>query len=637
VEYFLDQCLQSVFHALQHVSGQVFVVDNNSVDGSVQMIQKKYPQVQLIANDFNAGFSRANNMAIEQAEGEYVLLLNPDTVVEEYTFAKVIDFMDNHQDAGGLGVKMVDGKGRFLPESKRGLPTPQVAFYKIFGLSTLFPKSKKFGKYHLGYLDKNQTHQIEILSGAFMLLRKSTLDKIGLLDETFFMYGEDIDLSYRIVLGGWKNYYFADTSIIHYKGESTKKSSVNYVFVFYRAMVIFANKHFSQNKAKTFSFLINFAIWFRASLALLIRFARQSWLFALDVTIITALLLAISAAYQHVAEKSFDFELEIIALTSYSVMWVLSVLYSGGYDRPVKWYRLLKGTLAGTLIIMAGYAMLNKEFQFSRIVILLGAAASLTYFLTSRWLFAFIGPKSQSLSASYNRRFLIVGQPQEAKRAKEILELSIPHIELILKVSPTSNYAINQEYAGTIDQLSELVTVHKINEIVFCSKDIDIEQIIKVMTAIGTQKIDFKIAPPDALILIGSNSIHRSGDLYTIDVNGIVKPNNRRVKRLFDVATSFVFILLGPIMMWFTKKPISFLTNAWRVFSGQKTWVGYGSATGKSGGLPYLRKGVLSPSISEKKPDEPLKLKLDQIYARQYNVLNDFRIVFSNLNHLHNI
>ena len=246
VKYFLEQCLHSVFKAGQGIAMEVFVVDNNSVDGSVQMIKEKFSQVILIENKDNKGFAKANNQAIDRSTSEYVLLLNPDTVVEENTFRQIIDFMDTHPDAGGLGVKMVDGKGHFLPESKRGLPTPAVAFYKIFGFSSLFPKSKTFGRYHLGFLDKNEIHEVEILSGAFMLLRKSVLDKIGLLDESFFMYGEDIDLSYRIIKAGYKNYYFPKTRIIHYKGESTKKSSVNYVFVFYNAMIIFARKHFSQ-------------------------------------------------------------------------------------------------------------------------------------------------------------------------------------------------------------------------------------------------------------------------------------------------------------------------------------------------------------------------------------------------------
>ena len=230
VQHFLEQCLKSVFKSIQNIEVEVWVVDNNSVDGSVAMIKEKFPNVKLVALKDNLGFSKGNNLAIKQSKGKYTLLLNPDTLVEEDTFKKILKFMDSNPIAGGLGVKMVDGKGNFLPESKRSLPTPSVAFYKIFGLSSLFPKSKRFGKYHCGHLDKNNNHEIEILSGAFMLMRKEALDKVGLLDEDFFMYGEDIDLSYRLIKGGYKNYYFSDTRIIHYKGESTKKGSVNYDF-----------------------------------------------------------------------------------------------------------------------------------------------------------------------------------------------------------------------------------------------------------------------------------------------------------------------------------------------------------------------------------------------------------------------
>ncbi|MEG2337084.1 MAG: glycosyltransferase family 2 protein [Bacteroidales bacterium] len=245
---FLEQCLASVQKAISHLNVEIFVVDNNSVDGSVEMVKAKFPQVFCIDNKENVGFAKANNQAIRLAKGRYILLLNPDTVVEADTFDLCVAFMEETKDAGALGVKMLDGKGRFLPESKRGLPTPEVSFYKISGLSKLFPYSKRLGKYHLSYLDKDQIHSVDILSGAFMLLRTSVLEKIGLLDESFFMYGEDVDLSYRVLLGGYQNYYFPKTRIIHYKGESTKKGSLNYVIVFYRAMQIFAEKYFSKKK-----------------------------------------------------------------------------------------------------------------------------------------------------------------------------------------------------------------------------------------------------------------------------------------------------------------------------------------------------------------------------------------------------
>ena len=267
VEHFLEQCLHSVYTALEGIDGEVWVVDNNSVDGSLAMLKRKFPQVKLIANKENVGFARANNQAIRQSEGEYVLLLNPDTLVEPDTFSKCLDFMDRTPDAGGLGVKMLNGNGEFLPESKRGLPVPSVAFYKIFGLSKLFPKSKKFGAYHLTYLSPDEINAVDVLSGAFMLMRKSALDKVGLLDEDYFMYGEDIDLSYRLLKGGWENWY-QPSDIIHFKGESTQKSSFRYVHVFYQAMLIFFRKHYGH-QSFLFTVPVKLAIYFRAALSLI--------------------------------------------------------------------------------------------------------------------------------------------------------------------------------------------------------------------------------------------------------------------------------------------------------------------------------------------------------------------------------
>ncbi len=243
VKYFLEQALHAVRKACIDIESEVFVVDNHSLDGSCDMVRNLFPEVNLIENKDNFGFAKANNQAIRLSRGKYILLLNPDTVIEEDCFKKVIKFMDQTPDAGAVGVKMIDGSGKFLPESKRGLPTPEVAFYKISGLAALFPKSKKFGKYHLGFLNQDQIHEVDVLAGAFMMLRHDVLQEVGLLDEDYFMYGEDIDLSYCINKAGFKNYYFPDTTIIHYKGESTKKTSVNFVFTFYKAMVIFAQKH----------------------------------------------------------------------------------------------------------------------------------------------------------------------------------------------------------------------------------------------------------------------------------------------------------------------------------------------------------------------------------------------------------
>lgn len=243
VKYFLEQCLYSVRAAVTGMDAEVFVVDNNSTDGSVEYLRPKFPEVVFIENKDNPGFANANNQAICQCTGEYVLLLNPDTVVGEESLRSLCFQMDEDPEIGAIGVKMLNGHGVFLPESKRAFPSPWVSFCKIFGLSKLFPNSPAFARYSLPYLDKEQTHKVEVLAGAFMLLRHEALDKVGLLDESFFMYGEDIDLSYRIVLGGYKNLYVPER-ILHYKGESTKHGDLKYIKAFYGAMLIFYKKYY---------------------------------------------------------------------------------------------------------------------------------------------------------------------------------------------------------------------------------------------------------------------------------------------------------------------------------------------------------------------------------------------------------
>ena len=245
VKYYLEQCLDSLLRALQDIEAEVLVVDNHSHDGSVDYLRRRFADVNFIACNHNNGFAHANNIAIKQAEGEYVLLLNPDTLVGEHVLINALQFMDAHPRGGALGVKMLTDSGSPAPESRRGLPRPMTAFYKMCGLCAKDPRSKRFGRYYMGYLPWDKPAKIDVVSGAFCLLRKQAIDEAGLLDEDFFMYGEDIDLSYRIQKKGYDNWYLPE-EILHYKGESTQKSSFRYVHVFYGAMLIFLRKHFSH-------------------------------------------------------------------------------------------------------------------------------------------------------------------------------------------------------------------------------------------------------------------------------------------------------------------------------------------------------------------------------------------------------
>ena len=265
VKFYLEQCLESVRRASRGLQVEVFVVDNLSTDGSVEYLRGRFPEVTFIANRENVGFARANNQAIRLSTGRYVLLLNPDTIVGEDTLARCVEFMEAHPEAGGVGVHMLNANGTFAPESRRGLPTPFVAFCKMTGLGKLFPKSRLFGRYYMGYLDVNEVNEIEVMSGAYTMLRREALDKVGLLDEDFFMYGEDIDLSYRVLKGGYKN-YFVPVRMLHYKGESTVKSSYRYVYTFYQAMQLFFNKHYAHYSVLV-SLPIRAAIWARSLLA----------------------------------------------------------------------------------------------------------------------------------------------------------------------------------------------------------------------------------------------------------------------------------------------------------------------------------------------------------------------------------
>ena len=266
VSHYLLQCLDSLGSALRGVDSEVIVVDNHSRDDSVALAREFHPEVKVIENIHNLGFSKANNIALRQARGEYALLLNPDTIVADNTISDCLAFLDRHPDAGAAGVMMLNADGTVAPESRRGVPTPMTSFYKLSGLCKLFPRSRRFGRYYLGHLSWQSPQQIDIVSGAFCMLRCSVLQKVGLLDEDYFMYGEDIDLSYRILKHGATNWYLP-YHILHYKGESTQKSSFRYVHVFYQAMLIFFRKHFA-NLGFLVTVPIKIAIWCKAFVAL---------------------------------------------------------------------------------------------------------------------------------------------------------------------------------------------------------------------------------------------------------------------------------------------------------------------------------------------------------------------------------
>lgn len=634
VKYFLEQCLRSVQVALKGIDSEIFVVDNASVDGSEEMVAKKFPEVRFIANSENVGFSTANNQAIRLAKGEFVLLLNPDTVVEENTFNVSIKFMEDHPDCGGLGVKMIDGKGNFLPESKRGLPTPWVSFYKIFGLSSIFPKSPKFARYHMGHLSKDENHEIEILAGAYMLMRSSALDKSGLLDEDFFMYGEDIDLSYRLIKAGYKNYYLADTSIIHYKGESTKKGSLNYVYVFYKAMAIFAKKHFSGTYARVFNFMITLAIYLRAALSLVKRFVNALAIPALDMGVLLLGLHFLKEYWEHnhrfVVGGEYPISLIWTAFPLYALAWIAGIYINGGYEKPTRVFNILKGIVIGSVVILVGYSLVPEQFRFSRAIILLGSVWAVFSIPILRLLLQRLSGRRLISINQQNRRILIVGNKAEASRVEGLIKQTSDRISYLGFIAPGNESQSGDQFVGTTENLGEIVRIFSIDEVIFCSKDIAGNDIFKKMTELNPTKVEIKIAPTESEFVIGSNSIDSQGTWYTIQFNDISKPTNKRAKRLLDIIASIVLFIISPLLIWLVENKQSFLSNIFAVMMGRKTWVGYNSQTAIDH-LPKLKQAVIKTTLGSglQSNNTSAVNHINQLYAKNYNVWNDLQFIVS--------
>lgn len=630
VRYFLEQALRSVERAIDGMDAEVWVVDNNSVDDSVQMVEEQFPWVKLIANKHNPGFSIANNQAIRQSKGKYVLLLNPDTVVEEDTFKKCFAYTENRPEVGALGVRMIDGSGRFLPESKRGLPLPWVAFTKAFGLSRFFPKSKIFNQYHLGFLDEFETHDIEVLAGAFMWLRRETLDKVGLLDEDFFMYGEDIDLSYRVLKGGYKNVYFPETSIIHYKGESTKRGSLNYVKTFYQAMIIFARKHFTGTSASSLIGLMQVAIYFRAALTLISNFWKKWRLPLLDglgIYLGLVVLKTLWAQYHFGIPDYYEDRILWQHFPAYTLMWLGGIFLSGGYDRPFETGRLLRGLGISTLVLTTIYGLLPSELRPSRALLLLGAAWALTWTFALRAVMHMIRFGHLRMGKEEQQRLLIVGSETEAERVLQLLQRARVNRNYIGRVALEER---EPNAIGAAIQLSELVRLYRVQEIIFCSADLPVTRIQRWMASLGPQ-VYYKMLPEASSSIIGSHRSDRRGTLYTIDVNlRIDEPTQRRSKWLFDKSLALLLFISWPLSMWLVKDKIGLLINAWRVLKGERSWVGYDPRDQDEHLLPKLKRGVVSPAVGDVSGLEPDGLHhLNLLYARDYHVEEDLRLVWA--------
>ncbi len=618
----MEQCLYTTMNAIKGLEAEVVVVDNASKDGSMEYLPPLFPAVRFMHNEANLGFAKANNQALAVCRGEFVLFLNPDTLIAEDSLDKCLDYMNRNPQAGALGVRMLDGRGRFLPESKRSFPSPLVSFFKLTGLAALFPRSGIFNRYALGNLDQHDNHKVEVLAGAFMLVRRELLLQLNGFDETYFLYGEDIDLSFRMRNAGYENHYFAETSIIHFKGESSGNKELIRVKYFYSAMLVFVDKHYRNGTGKLFAVFLRLAIALRGLFSAGKRFLKPvAWQMA-DALLVWISLQLVRIIWIMVIRNGKDFNVTFVpyALPLFSLVFIACAAFTGLYDRKYKTSKTLMSVGFAVLAMLAVYSLLPEQLRFSRGVIVCGGSLGGLFILLLRHLLL-LNQQSIFIGQEDDGNMVAVATRSEYEEIKQLLQNAMIDEQLVIGDSG------NDALFGWEELLSMREKVG-LKRLIFCIGKLSMAEIIARVELLKKRDTRFLFHVSGSASIVGSHQLPPGADIVTDHVNYTIhQPYQQRMKRMVDVLASLIFLPVIP----FYPTPRKLARNIYLVITGSKTWVGY--ATG-SAALPFLKQGIITPLGNGGGLNESLLERSDRLYAKNYDWWQDMALIFQNYRNL---
>ena len=642
VKEFLQNLLHSAEKASSRISKEIIVIDNASDDGSVDIIKQKFPTVKLIENKNNIGFGSANNQGLKIAQGKYILFINPDCIVSENTFDKMISFFNEHPDCGLAGCKILNSDGSLQLACRRSFPGPWTSFTKVTGLSNLFPGSRIFARYNLTYLDENRTHEVDAVSGSFMMIKRDAYEKVGGFDDQFFMYGEDLDLCYRVQKAGFKVYYVPDTQIIHYKGESTKRSNLDETKLFYDAMHKFVKKHLSS--FPIVELILRTAIGFTKLFAFLGK-RKLALLTALaDFVFFNFSLFLAEKVYKNYTEwVGFDPQAYVVIYTIPALIHIIVSTLSGVYRKDVVSVLRNIGAMFISFLILTSATFFFKQYAFSRAVVLITFV--LFFIITTLYrialkLFYRVGIK---LDGTLNRRTVVIGTDSDAISIAEKLKIQKSDVHSFIGLIGKTSSEVGKEVkgfdvVGSINNIRNVVSEKKINEVIFSSEELSYTEMMSIVSASKNDGVDFKIVGSDMNFIVGKSSVSMLDNIPLVEVSyNIASTSVRTLKIIFDYCLSILVLFsLYPFIYLITKlskKQTDFrklVLSVPSVLSGKKSFVGPKKQAlsgnvdlGKEGltGLWYIDDGTFSDSD-----------KLDFYYAKNQNIWLDLEILGKTLN-----